>query len=273
MTSFAAKFVAKKLFKETSANKGGYEVSDTTLRSLIDFLANDFQDPYFESVPATRMGFKTKKKVSRALPPGLTKEEEKALTKAKRRAYKVDMALGSFLGMKIGYGAIIGLVPGFGDVADLLLALMVYRTICSVGDLDSGVKMRMQMNIVIDFVIGIIPFVGDIADAAYKCNTKNVVLFEKELRKRGEKRLKGTPQANQEDWSVADEWDYADEEQRMNAQNGPPPGYSSRRDSRRDRGGRDDRRSHRQSQRQSQRQDYDLEAGQGMTQPQPARMR
>ena len=69
------------------------------------------------------------------------------------------MALGSFMGMKIGYGAIIGLVPGFGDIADMMLALMVYRTMCSVdGGVDSGLKMRMQMNIVIDFVIGLIPF-------------------------------------------------------------------------------------------------------------------
>jgi len=252
MTSFAAKFVAKKLFRETTANKQGQE------------------DPYFESVPASRLGFKTKKKVAKALPPGLTRDEEKTLIKAKRRAYRVDMALGSFLGMKIGWGAVIGLVPGFGDVADMLLALMVFRTICSVKpELDASTKMRMQINIVIDFVIGIIPFVGDIADAAYKCNTRNVVIFESVLRKRGQKRIKGTPQANQTDWSLPDQWEYQEEEERLNAQHGPPPDYTSRQPSRRDRD-REDRRDRRD---RRDRQDYDVESGRNAPPPHPARTR
>jgi Domain of unknown function (DUF4112) len=169
------------------------------------------------------------------------------------------MALGSFLGMKIGYGAIIGLVPGFGDIADMLLALMVYRTICSVdGGIESSAKMRMQMNIVIDFVIGLIPFIGDVADAAYKCNTRNVILFEQILRKRGEKRLRGTPQASMADPSLPDQFDYEAEEQSV-AQNGPPPQYASRNQSRRDR--------------RDQHDDRDVEAGQGIRQPVPARTR
>jgi Domain of unknown function (DUF4112) len=154
---------------------------------------------------------------------------------------------------------IIGLVPGFGDIADMLLALMVYRTICSVdGGIESSAKMRMQMNIVIDFVIGLIPFIGDVADAAYKCNTRNVILFEQILRKRGEKRLRGTPQASMADPSLPDQFDYEAEEQSV-AQNGPPPQYASRNQSRRDR--------------RDQHDDRDVEAGQGIRQPVPARTR
>ena len=108
---------------------------------------------------------------------------------------------------------------------------MVYRTCCSVKpELPSSVKMRMQINVVIDFVIGLIPFVGDLADAAYKCNTRNVVLLEKELRARGQKRIKGTAQANMADPSSPDEYDYQNDEVVLNAQNGPPPRYTSQRD-------------------------------------------
>ena len=262
MTSLATKFIAKKIFKETAGNKHGQEVYSLT--SFKDPMANFIQDPYFETVPATRLGFKTKKKLPRALPPGLTAKEEKVLVKAKRRAYKIDMALGSFLGTKIGYGAVIGIIPGLGDLADMLLALMVYRTICSVEpELDTGVKMKMKFNIVIDFLIGLIPFIGDLADAVYKCNTKNVVILETELRKRGEKRLRGTPQANGPDPSLPDEFDYQAEEDRMTAENGPPPRYASRRESRRDR----DRRDRRD------RRDYDMERGDNVRPPQPARVR
>ena len=99
MASFAAKIVAKKLFKENSSNKQGQEVCRLSTTNT-PMAANVFQDPYFETVPATRLGFQTKKKLPRALPPGLTAKEEKVLVKAKRRAYKIDMALGSFLGTK-----------------------------------------------------------------------------------------------------------------------------------------------------------------------------
>ncbi|KAK5060027.1 hypothetical protein LTR84_009911 [Exophiala bonariae] len=247
MASFAAKLVAKKIFQETSANKQGRE------------------DPYFESIPATRLGgmYKTNKKRKRALPPGLTPEEEKVLTKAKRRAYRIDLSLGSFLGTRFGWGAVIGLIPAIGDFFDLLLAFMVYRTCNSIEpELSSGIKMKMKFNMAVDFAIGLIPFVGDIADAAYKCNTKNVILLEEELRERGRKRLKGTPQANLADPSLPDEFDYQNEE-RLVQQNGPPPQYASRhesRRSRRDRGHRDDR-------------DYDVEAAGAVAPPRPARTR
>jgi len=220
MTSYAAKLVAKRFFKENAANHLGQE------------------DPYFETVPATRLGglYKTTKKRRRALPLGLTPEEEKILIKAKRRAYRVDLSLGNFCGTRFGWGAVIGIIPGLGDVLDLLLAYMVYRTCCSVEpELPSSLKMRMVFNMAVDFGIGLVPFVGDIADALYKCNTRNVVLLEKELRDRGQKRIKGTPQANAADPSLPDEFDYQHEERLMNAQNGPPPKYTSQRDNRRNR--------------------------------------
>jgi hypothetical protein len=192
--------------------------------------SHTLQDPYFETVPATRLGFKSKKKLPKAHPPGLTEKEAAVLTKAKRRAYRMDLSLGTFLGIRMGWSAVIGLIPGIGDVLDMLLCLMVYRTICSVEPkLDSGIKMKMKFNIIIDFLIGIVPFIGDIADAAYKCNTKNVILFEEELRKRGKKRLKGTPDENMTDPSLADEFDYQTEAE-ARQRNGPPPRYQSRRE-------------------------------------------
>lgn len=115
----------------------------------------------------------------------------------------------------------------------------------------------MQMNVIIDFVIGLIPIVGDIVDAAYKCNTKNVVLLEKELRARGQKRIKGTPQANAADPSLPDEFDYQNDEAVLTAQNGPPPRYTSRREP---------GRSNRERQR-------DLEAAEEVPPPRPARTR
>lgn len=239
MASFAAKFIARKIFAESSFNKNNQ--------------ANGApEDPYFETVPATRLGIKTTKKRKRALPPGLTPEEECILNKAKKRAYRLDLCLFSLCGLRFGWSSVIGLVPAVGDVADMLLAMIVFRTCCQ-ADLKSSTKSKMQMNIIIDFVIGLIPFIGDLADAAYKCNTKNVILLEEELRERGKKRLRQSGQPIPVDPSLADEFDYQAED-RMRQEHGTPPQYS-RRESRRDR------------------REQDLEAGRAVTPPRPARVR
>ena len=74
-----------------------------------------------------------------------------------------------------------------GDCMDLLLAVMVIRTCSRVeGGLPPALYRRMVSNVVLDFVIGLVPFLGDIADALYKCNTRNVVLLEQHLRKKGQ---------------------------------------------------------------------------------------
>jgi len=73
---------------------------------------------------------------------------------------------------------------------DFLFAYMVFRTCCSVEPpLPRSIVTRMQMNILINFTVGLVWGIGDIADAIYKCNTRNVILLEKELRKRGAQRL------------------------------------------------------------------------------------
>lgn len=239
MTSLAAKFVARKIFAESGFNKKNQ--------------ANGApEDPYFETVPATRLGIRTTKKRKRALPPGLTPEEERILNKAKKRAYRLDLCLFSLCGIRFGWSSVIGLVPAIGDVADMLLAMIVFRTCCE-ADLKSSTKTKMQMNIIIDFLVGLVPFIGDLADAAYKCNTKNVILLEEELRERGKKRLRRSGQPIPVDPSLPDEFDYQAED-RMRQEHGAPPQYS-RRESRRDR------------------REHDLEAGRTVTPPRPARVR
>lgn len=215
MASYVAKYVGSKVFKETVQNKFGG------------------QDPYFETVPATRLGvIKTTKKKKKALPPGLTEEEAKILTKVKRRAYRLDLCLFNCCGTRFGWGAVVGLVPAIGDVLDLLLAYMVVRTCNQVKPpLPASVRAKMQMNLAIDFIIGIVPFIGDIADAVYKCNTRNAVLLEKELRRRGAKRLRDANQQHAIDPSLPEVYDAGSDEDL--AHSGPPPRYESTNEPRR----------------------------------------
>ena len=70
------------------------------------------QDPYFESVPATRLNGRPKtKKIKKRLPPGISDHDGKVLNKVKRRAYRLDLALFNLCGVRFGWGSLIGLIP------------------------------------------------------------------------------------------------------------------------------------------------------------------
>jgi hypothetical protein len=72
------------------------------------------QDPYFETVPATRLDgrpSKKSKKRRKALPPGISEHDGKVLTKVKRRAYRLDMSLFNCCGIRFGYSSVIGIFP------------------------------------------------------------------------------------------------------------------------------------------------------------------
>jgi len=101
----------------------------------------------------------------------------------------------------------------------MLLALIVFRIYYQVEPpLKSSIRFKLLINIIIDFVVGLIPFVGDLADAAYKCNTKNVILLEDELRERGKKRIRQSDQIYPTDPSLYNEFDYQIEHQRRQEQ-------------------------------------------------------
>ncbi|RFU24831.1 hypothetical protein B7463_g11504, partial [Scytalidium lignicola] len=183
-------------------------------------------DPYFETVPATRLNGKPSgkmKKRRKALPPGISEHDGKVLTKVKRRAYRLDMSLFNCCGIRFGWSSVIGIVPGFGDVLDAFMALMVLRTCEKIeGGLPANVRMKMYINIIVDFGIGLVPFLGDIADALFRANTRNAVVLEKHLREQGAKALKSQGQSQHiSDPSDPDEFD----QQLM--EDGAPPLYTS----------------------------------------------
>ena len=73
----------------------------------------------------------------------------------------------------------------------MFMALMVVSTCKKIeGGLPRNLQMHMLLNVAFDFFIGLVPFIGDLADAMYKCNTRNAILLEEHLKKRGQRRLK-----------------------------------------------------------------------------------
>ena len=81
-------------------------------------------------------------------------------------------------GIRFGIDAILGLVPGLGDLSAPVFAAALILT---------GFRMRvpwvvlarMVLNAGIDMVLGLVPILGDLVDIAWKANLRNLALLER----------------------------------------------------------------------------------------------
>jgi len=82
----------------------------------------------------------------------------------------------------IGLDGLLGLVPGFGDIAGALIAMLIVMRAAQAGIPRVAIA-RMVTNIAIDTFVGSIPLFGDAFDFAYKSNLKNLRIYEDSLRR------------------------------------------------------------------------------------------
>jgi hypothetical protein len=82
--------------------------------------------------------------------------------------------------IRFGLDALIGLLPGAGDVVTGAVSVYTLVVAQRLGA-SRAVLTRMAGNVVIDAVVGAIPLLGDLFDVGWKANTRNVMLLEKHL--------------------------------------------------------------------------------------------
>lgn len=102
-----------------------------------------------------------------------------------RRARALARALDTVIGvpgtpLRIGVDAILGLIPGAGDLAGAALSAYIIFTAYQ-KSAPPSVLWRMVANVAIDTAVGAIPVLGDLFDVAWKSNTMNVALLERYL--------------------------------------------------------------------------------------------
>lgn len=98
------------------------------------------------------------------------------------------------LPVRFGFDAILGLVPGLGDLTTPVFTVALLVT---------GVRMRvpvvvlarMVLNAAFDALIGIVPIAGDLADVGWKANLRNLDLLERHM-------VPGTPATRADVWIV-----------------------------------------------------------------------
>jgi hypothetical protein len=84
------------------------------------------------------------------------------------------------IGFKIGLDALIGLLPGVGDLISMAIGSYIVTTAARLG-VPKAVLGRMLLNIGADTAAGSVPVVGDVLDAAWRANSKNAALLEQAL--------------------------------------------------------------------------------------------
>jgi len=100
-----------------------------------------------------------------------------------RRARALARALDTAVGVpgtpiRVGLDALLGLIPGAGDLASAALSGYIVLIAVRAGT-PTIVIWRMLGNIGIDTLVGSVPVFGDLFDVAFKSNVKNVELLER----------------------------------------------------------------------------------------------
>ena len=85
---------------------------------------------------------------------------------------------------RVGIDAIIGLVPGIGDVVTTLLSSYIVLEARNLGVSKLALG-RMLTNLGIHAAVGSIPVIGDLFDAFFRVNQRNIRILRSQLERRG----------------------------------------------------------------------------------------
>lgn len=119
------------------------------------------------------------RRITAALPTGTDPQSVRQRVEGLERLLEglFDVPL---LGRKVGLDALVGLVPGIGDVVTASMGLYLVWEARNL-DMPRWQIWRMLGNVGIDALVGIVPVAGDLFDFLYRSNTKNLKIIRKHL--------------------------------------------------------------------------------------------
>lgn len=77
------------------------------------------------------------------------------------------------IGVRVGLDGILGLIPGVGDTATLVLSAWIVVEGWRLG-VPKRTLARMSAEVGLDYILGLVPVVGDMFDIGFKANRRNV---------------------------------------------------------------------------------------------------
>ncbi len=116
--------------------------------------------------------------------PSTTKVQDSKQAAVRARINRLSRLMDTAIplpgGYRIGWDGIIGLVPGIGDVAGMLVSLYIVAGAKRSGA-SGATLIRMLLNVGIEALIGAVPIIGDLFDLAFKANTRNMDILNRQL--------------------------------------------------------------------------------------------
>ncbi len=118
---------------------------------------------------------------SAARVPVTAADRAKTLKRLSRIARTMDTAIKiPFIKTRLGADALLGLVPGAGDMVGLLVSGYVLAEAWRLGA-PGRLLVKMAGNVAMDTGLGAVPILGDIFDVYFKSNTRNLTLLMNHL--------------------------------------------------------------------------------------------
>ena len=121
--------------------------------------------------------------LERSIDPVVTDatERARALDRVRSLARLMDDAIRvPGTGIGVGLDALIGLVPGLGDVAGGVISAYTLVGAARLG-VPRTVLARMLLNLGTDALVGAVPVLGDLFDVGFKANVRNARLLEQSM--------------------------------------------------------------------------------------------
>lgn len=81
---------------------------------------------------------------------------------------------------RFGLDAIIGLIPGLGDLVTSAISAYIVSEAHRLGA-SRVMLLRMSWNVILDTLLGSIPLAGDVFDIGWKANRRNVNLLMRHI--------------------------------------------------------------------------------------------
>jgi hypothetical protein len=113
--------------------------------------------------------------------PKLGAGELERLDRLRRLAYLLDNSIAiPGTRYRIGLEALVGLVPGLGDLVGGGFSAWIILQAARLGAPPSLLA-RMGWNLLVDAAVGSIPLLGDLFDAGFKANMRNLALLDRQV--------------------------------------------------------------------------------------------
>jgi Domain of unknown function (DUF4112) len=115
--------------------------------------------------------------------PGSSSSHDRAA--ARERLARLALLLDSAVrvpgtGIRVGADALLGLVPGVGNVATTALSAYLVHEAWRLG-VPRGALLRMVANVALDSAISAVPVLGNLADVFWRANRRNMAILARHL--------------------------------------------------------------------------------------------